>query len=245
APSPLSLHDALPIYGGEKDRSQDPSESEDARVRPLELALLRGAHVAAHQALDRGLPQSDEREHGDSEEERPTGGGGAVDHEPGHPREQAHVQRPPLTEPLDHRLHEASLDGDVTDPDEGQREPDGELPPPVAVARVDHEHAWQDLESEEAEEVDAGETDELPVGTQERQRARRVRPPPGEPLPGPRREGLREHDQAIPRARERHDRGGPERKTDAEPAQHATERGPDDEPDPPRGTDHAEGRRAT
>src|SRR5213594_543161 len=166
----------------EEDRPKDAREAQDARIRSLQLALFRGGHAAAHQALQGGLGEADEREHGDSQEEYPPERREAVDEEPRHSPEEPSVQGPSFPDPLDDALHEDPLDRDVAHTDDGEREADLDLVPIVSRAGVDHEDARQDLEREETEERGRREPEEPAVGAEEGEGSDRVRPPPRELL---------------------------------------------------------------
>src|SRR2546426_3961710 len=75
--------------------------------------------------------------------------------------------------------------------------------------------------------------------------AERVRGPQRQRLPRPRRKRLREDEEPVHGAPERHRRRGPERRAEVDPAEEAAEGGAHDEPDPPRRADHPERGRAT
>src|SRR2546422_1948378 len=229
----------------EQDRTDDARQARDARVGALQLPLLRRTDAARHETLQRRLDKADRREHDDRQEEDIRSGGETPYDERGDSGDQARDQRLPLSEALDETLHEAPLDRDVQRSHDRERRPHLHRAPAVPVARVDDVDTREDLEGEELDEVDRGETEEVPVGAEEAERPDGVRAPQRESPPVLRGERLRQDEDRIRRADQRERGGGPERQPDSERADDASDRWTEDESDAPGRADHPERRRTS
>ena len=235
--------------GGEEDSVQDRSDDRrhpiDARVRPLQLALLRRADEAGHEALQRRLHEADRREDEDGDDEDDPIRREAP-HEEGRGSEQdPHDHRDPLAVPLDETFDHEGLHRDAEGADQPEGEPDLRDAPPDPVVRVDREDAREDLEGEVLDEDHGSETEELRVRSQQDERTERVGLPPTEPLPVLDRQGLGQEEKAVRSARHREGRRRPEGIPRSEERDESAEGRADDEPDSPGRADHAEGRGAS
>ena len=96
--------------------------------------------------------------------------------------------------------------------------------------------------AELVQEADAGQPQQLLVRAQQPQRAERVGAPPLQPGEAAlRRQGLRQHQQAVERVGQRQRGGGEEGQAQVDPAEHAADRGPGQEAEAERRPHPAEG----
>src|SRR3989441_10649052 len=137
------------VYQSEENRTDGPREPGDARVGPLELALLRWTNAPRHEALQCGRGKPDRRKHERGEEEDEAVRGEAPDDESRGPGEQGGQESSPLAETRDESLHEASLDHDAQRPHEGQGQADVEGSPTVAIVGIEDENRREGLERQE------------------------------------------------------------------------------------------------
>jgi hypothetical protein len=213
----------------EQARPHDSGDSCDAGQGALKRPLLRAADALCHQSHGRRSVESPQRHDRDAHHEDRSCRRQAVDRETDRPESQAREERAPFAEALHDAADEHGLRERKAAADHRQGVADVDARPAVAIVAVQHEHALQRLVREVVEQVDGSETRQLCVRPQERQRAHWIGPLPREGAPMIRRQGLRQHEQAVHRVGQTEPRGDPERRAWTERAEHAAECGAKDE----------------